>query len=296
MGRSSRGRQTPAPDSEGPKGSVSCPPHPPTTSRAPLRPSHTRRSGRAHGRRRRPGGPPPRQRPDDGLGRGRHHRQPGHVDLDVASASRRLSRARRSAPRTRGAPTPPPPRRCCGRRPRQRHPRRARCARHVLHPAATRSGPGTRARPGARLRSRRPVVAAPAVSSGSVWDRLAYCEAHGDWSTHTASGFSGGLQFADATWRSYGGRGLRPEGVAGQPRGPDRHRREGPRRCRLAGLAGLQHQARPAVDRTARPPLLRVERAGSLRRSRPPPFSVCAGIAWRPLGEPGDSQHPSPRT
>ena len=53
-------------------------------------------------------------------------------------------------------------------------------------------------------------VAAPAVSSGSVWDRLAYCEAHGDWSTHTASGFSGGLQFADATWRSYGGGAYAP--------------------------------------------------------------------------------------
>ena len=53
-------------------------------------------------------------------------------------------------------------------------------------------------------------VAAPAVSSGSVWDRLANCEAHGDWSTHTASGFSGGLQFADATWRSYGGGAYAP--------------------------------------------------------------------------------------
>ena len=54
-------------------------------------------------------------------------------------------------------------------------------------------------------------VSAPAVSSGSVWDRLAYCEAHGDWSTHTASGFSGGLQFADATWRSYGGGAYAPK-------------------------------------------------------------------------------------
>jgi len=55
-----------------------------------------------------------------------------------------------------------------------------------------------------------PVASAPAVSSGSVWDRLAYCEAHNDWSTHTASGFSGGLQFADATWRSYGGGAYAP--------------------------------------------------------------------------------------
>lgn len=56
-----------------------------------------------------------------------------------------------------------------------------------------------------------PVAAARPVSSGSVWDRLAYCEAHGDWSTHTASGFSGGLQFADATWRSYGGTAYAPK-------------------------------------------------------------------------------------
>ncbi len=56
-----------------------------------------------------------------------------------------------------------------------------------------------------------PVRAARAVSSGSVWDRLAYCEAHGDWSTHTARGFSGGLQFADATWRSYGGGAYAPK-------------------------------------------------------------------------------------
>jgi len=55
------------------------------------------------------------------------------------------------------------------------------------------------------------VVSAPAVSSGSVWDRLAYCEAHGDWTTHTANGFSGGLQFADATWRSYGGGAYAPK-------------------------------------------------------------------------------------
>jgi hypothetical protein len=53
-------------------------------------------------------------------------------------------------------------------------------------------------------------VSAPAVSSGSVWDRLAYCEAHGDWTTHTASGFSGGLQFADSTWRNYGGGAYAP--------------------------------------------------------------------------------------
>ena len=53
-------------------------------------------------------------------------------------------------------------------------------------------------------------VATPAVASGSVWDRVATCEAHNNWATHTASGFSGGLQFADATWRSYGGTAFAP--------------------------------------------------------------------------------------
>lgn len=48
------------------------------------------------------------------------------------------------------------------------------------------------------------------AAGGSVWDRLATCEAHNDWTTHTASGFSGGLQFADQTWRSYGGTAYAP--------------------------------------------------------------------------------------
>ena len=39
---------------------------------------------------------------------------------------------------------------------------------------------------------------------------MATCEAHNNWATHTASGFSGGLQFADATWRSYGGTAFAP--------------------------------------------------------------------------------------
>ena len=55
-----------------------------------------------------------------------------------------------------------------------------------------------------------PAMAAPAVSGGSVWDRVATCESHNNWSTHTANGFSGGLQFADGTWRSFGGTAYAP--------------------------------------------------------------------------------------
>ena len=46
------------------------------------------------------------------------------------------------------------------------------------------------------------------TSSGSVWDRLAQCEAGGNWSINTGNGFYGGLQFTLSTWRAYGGTGM----------------------------------------------------------------------------------------
>lgn len=49
--------------------------------------------------------------------------------------------------------------------------------------------------------------AAP-VPAGSVWDRLAQCEAGGDWSINTGNGYYGGLQFHPTSWRAVGGTGL----------------------------------------------------------------------------------------
>jgi LysM repeat protein len=46
-----------------------------------------------------------------------------------------------------------------------------------------------------------------AVSSGSVWDRMAQCESGGNWSISTGNGYYGGLQFTLSTWRSVGGSG-----------------------------------------------------------------------------------------
>ena len=46
---------------------------------------------------------------------------------------------------------------------------------------------------------------APAVSDGGVWDRLAQCEATGNWSINTGNGYYGGLQFDRSTWNAYGG-------------------------------------------------------------------------------------------
>ena len=48
---------------------------------------------------------------------------------------------------------------------------------------------------------------AAAPASGSVWDRLAQCESGGNWGINTGNGYSGGLQFAQGTWRANGGSG-----------------------------------------------------------------------------------------
>lgn len=52
-----------------------------------------------------------------------------------------------------------------------------------------------------------PRNAAPAVGS-TVWDRLAQCEASGDWHINTGNGYYGGLQFHPTSWRAVGGTGL----------------------------------------------------------------------------------------
>ena len=51
----------------------------------------------------------------------------------------------------------------------------------------------------------------PAVATGSVWDRLAQCEASGNWAAHTGNGFSGGLQFVNSTWTGFGGGAYAPQ-------------------------------------------------------------------------------------
>ncbi len=47
--------------------------------------------------------------------------------------------------------------------------------------------------------------AAPAVSDGSVWDRLARCESGGNWAMNSGNGFYGGIQFMRSTWLAMGG-------------------------------------------------------------------------------------------
>jgi hypothetical protein len=46
-----------------------------------------------------------------------------------------------------------------------------------------------------------------AKNTNTVWDRLAACEAGGNWSINTGNGYYGGLQFSLPSWRAVGGSG-----------------------------------------------------------------------------------------
>lgn len=53
-----------------------------------------------------------------------------------------------------------------------------------------------------------PAASKPNYSGGNtVWDRLAKCEAGGNWSINTGNGYYGGLQFSLSSWRGVGGSG-----------------------------------------------------------------------------------------
>lgn len=45
---------------------------------------------------------------------------------------------------------------------------------------------------------------ASAAQSGA-WERVAQCEASGNWAANTGNGFYGGLQFTQSTWNAFGG-------------------------------------------------------------------------------------------
>jgi murein DD-endopeptidase MepM/ murein hydrolase activator NlpD len=57
-----------------------------------------------------------------------------------------------------------------------------------------------------------PLVAAGTAEAAdaSTWDRVAACEASGDWDINTGNGYYGGLQFSQSTWEAFGGRAYAP--------------------------------------------------------------------------------------
>lgn len=52
-------------------------------------------------------------------------------------------------------------------------------------------------------------ISIPATSGagGGIWDRLAACEAGGNWAINTGNGYYGGLQFTLSSWQAVGGQG-----------------------------------------------------------------------------------------
>ncbi|MGW0391590.1 transglycosylase family protein [Streptomyces sp. NPDC003042] len=52
-----------------------------------------------------------------------------------------------------------------------------------------------------------PLLTATSASAASVstWDKVAQCEASGNWSINTGNGYYGGLQISMSTWRAFGG-------------------------------------------------------------------------------------------
>jgi LysM repeat protein len=75
-------------------------------------------------------------------------------------------------------------------------------------PAVTRAVSSERSAAPASSSGRSTVTrSASAPAGGGVWDRLAQCESGGNWGINTGNGYSGGLQFAQGTWRANGGSG-----------------------------------------------------------------------------------------
>lgn len=61
------------------------------------------------------------------------------------------------------------------------------------------------------------VIAAPLVAAGTAhaasdaaWDKMAQCEAGGNWSINNGNGYHGGLQFSPGTWNANGGQEFAP--------------------------------------------------------------------------------------
>ncbi|MEU3463606.1 transglycosylase family protein [Streptomyces sp. NPDC006733] len=52
-----------------------------------------------------------------------------------------------------------------------------------------------------------PLISVSGASAAplSTWDKVAQCESTQDWSINTGNGYYGGLQFANSTWKAYGG-------------------------------------------------------------------------------------------
>ena len=90
------------------------------------------------------------------------------------------------------------------------------------------------------------------AATSKTWDRLAGCEAGGNWHTNTGNGYYGGLQFSSGTWLAYGGGKYAARADLATRDAADRDRREGAQELRLGRLARLLGPTRPDPGRRSR--------------------------------------------
>jgi uncharacterized protein YabE (DUF348 family) len=76
----------------------------------------------------------------------------------------------------------------------------------TVQPVTEKVTVGTKAKPAAANTG----AAAPAMMNEAMWDKIAQCEAGGNWSINTGNGYYGGLQFNIQTWLGAGGGAYAP--------------------------------------------------------------------------------------
>ncbi len=84
-----------------------------------------------------------------------------------------------------------------------------------LQPVTEKTTVGTKAKPVAAAPAPAAAgtntgAAAPAMMNEAMWDKIAQCEAGGNWSINTGNGYYGGLQFDIRTWIGAGGGAYAP--------------------------------------------------------------------------------------
>jgi uncharacterized protein YabE (DUF348 family) len=79
----------------------------------------------------------------------------------------------------------------------------------TVQPVTEKVTVGTKAKPAAPAGANTG-AAAPAMMNEAMWDKIAQCEAGGNWSINTGNGYYGGLQFNIQTWLGAGGGAYAP--------------------------------------------------------------------------------------
>ena len=94
------------------------------------------------------------------------------------------------------------------------------------------------------------------AASIATWEKMAQCEASGNWAANTGNGYYGGLQFAASTWTGFGGTAYAPR--AEEAERAEEISRRAAKRQRSPRQHGREDQKRPSAGRL----FARVQRTG----------------------------------